>query len=246
MKRILFIAGACILAQLSSAQLKQGKIIYERKVNMHKRLTGDQESMRNMVPEFTTGKMQLLFSDHESIFKKMEEEEDIREQAGGAEEDRTVVRMGGDNEVYKNYGIGKVIELRELGPKKYIIEDSIRLLEWKLDEADTKTIKGYTCKKATAKNPQGLDILAWYTDQIVCTSGPEIFGGLPGMILELNIADGEIVFTPLEILNSADQKLVKAPTNGKKITRKEFQKMLEEQFGESASGGGPVIRIMRN
>ena len=66
------------------------------------------------------------------------------------------------------------------------------------------------------------------------------------MILELNIGDGEIVYTPLEIINTSDPKLVKAPTNGKKITRKEFQKMMEEEFGANASGGGPVIRIMRN
>ena len=41
-----------------------------------------------------------------------------------------------------------------------------------------------------------------------------------------------------------DKKLVKAPTNGKKTTRKEFQKMVEEQFGANP-GGGPVIRIHR-
>ena len=64
------------------------------------------------------------------------------------------------------------------------------------------------------------------------------------MILELNIGDGEIVFTALEIVNGGDQKLVKAPTNGKRITRKEFEKMMEEEFG-ARSGGGPVIRIIR-
>lgn len=246
MKRILIITSICLVTQLCFAQLKEGKIIYERKVNMHKRLTGEQESMRNMVPEFSTFKMQLLFSENESIFKQIEEEEDIRDQAGGPQENRMVVRMGGSNEVYKNYSSGKIIELRELGPKKYIIEDSVRLLQWKLDESDSKTIKGYNCKKAVTKNPQGAEVVAWYTEQITCPSGPETFGGLPGMILELNIGDGEIAFSPLEIVNSGDQEMVKAPTNGKKITRKEFQKMVEEQLGPGAAGGGPVIRIMRN
>ena len=63
------------------------------------------------------------------------------------------------------------------------------------------------------------------------------------MILELNIGDGEIVFTPLQISPQQDDaKLVKAPSNGKKITRKEFQKMVEDQFG-SNPGGDPVIHI---
>ena len=82
MKRTLIITGACLVIQLCFAQLKEGKIIYERKVNMHKRLTGEQESMRNMVPEFSTFKTQLVFSENESIFKQIEQEEDIRDQAG--------------------------------------------------------------------------------------------------------------------------------------------------------------------
>ena len=246
MKRLLIITGACLFSQLSMAQLREGKIIYERKVNMHKRLTGEQASMRNMVPEFSSFKMQLLFAENESMFRQLETEEDIRDQAGSPEEGRMVVRMGGDNEIYKNYATGKIIELRELGPKKYIIEDSIRIFSWKMDETDSKTISGYTCKKATTKNPRGEDIVAWYTDQIPCPSGPEAFGGLPGMILELNISDGEIVFSPVEIVSSADKKMVKAPANGKKISRTEFQKMLEDQLGPEAGRGGPVIRIMRN
>jgi GLPGLI family protein len=212
---------------------------------MHKRLTAEQETMKNMVPEFTTAKMQVLFSEHESVFKQLEEEEDIRDQAGAQEEGRMIVRMGVNNETYINYTAGKAVELRELGPKKYIIEDSIRLLKWKLDDADTKLIKGYTCKKATTKNAGEMDVIAWYTDQIVCPGGPELFGGLPGMILELNIAEGEIVFTAIDITDKAELKMVKAPVNGKKITRKEFQKMMDEQFGSSRDGG-PTIRIMRN
>lgn len=246
MKRVLIITGLSLVTQLCSAQLKEGKIVYERKVNMHKRLTGEQESMRNMVPEFSTFKMQMLFSESESIFKQVEEEQDIREQAENPQEGRMIIRMGGNNEVYKNYASGKIIELRELGPRKYIIEDTIRSLQWKLDESEAKTIKGYSCKRALTKNPQGAGIVAWYTDQITCPSGPESFGGLPGMILELNINDGEIVFSPLEIVDSGDKKLVSAPTNGKKIARKEFQKMMEEQLGPEAAGGGPVIRIRRD
>lgn len=245
MKKTILAAAACILAQVSIAQVKEGKIIYERKVNMHKRLTADQETMKNAIPEFTTAKVQLVFSGNETIFKQIEEEKDIRDQAGDPEEERTIVRMGVDNEVYKNYKTSKVIELRELGPKKYILEDSIRTLNWKLDDTETKTVKGFACKKATTKSPQGTDILAWYTDQIDCPGGPELFGGLPGMILELNISGGEIVFTPIEITDKADLKIVKAPANGKKISRREFQKMMEEQFGESRTGG-PVIRIMVN
>jgi GLPGLI family protein len=245
MKKILLVASGFLAASVSYSQVKEGMIVYERKLNMHKRLTGEQESMKNMVPEFSTFKLQLVFNNQESIFKQIEEGQDIREQADDGPEQRLIIRDGSNNQTYKNYSTGKTIELRELGPKKYIIEDSIRMHQWKLDEAATRFVKGFSCKKATTRDLRGSEVVAWYTDQILCPSGPESFGGLPGMILELNINDNEIVFSAIEISNASDQKLVKAPDNGKKITRKDFQKMMEQEFGPD-SGGGPVIRIRRN
>lgn len=247
MKRILFIIVAGLAVQMAAAQVRDGKIVYERKANIHKRLSPEQESMKNMIPEFDVSKVELLFSGDESIYRRIEEEEDIRETAGEPG-DRRVMRMrfGSDNQLYKNYSTQKAVELTELGPKKYIIEDSIRVQNWKLDDSETKEIKGYTCKKATATNARGAKIVAWYTEQIPCPSGPETWGGLPGMILEVDMGDGEMVFTAIEIVNKGDRKLVSAPTGGKKITRKEYQKMLEEQFGINPGGSGaPTIRIIR-
>lgn len=247
MKKGFAVVTLFFLVGHSFSQMKEGKIIYERKINMHKRIPEGDERMKNMIPEFNTSKVQLLFSETQSIYKNLPEEQDIRETAGeGEHADRVFIRMGGgDDETYKNYETGKSIEQRELGPRKYIIEDSLRKINWKLDEeASSKEIKGFTCRKAIGKSANGAAVIAWFTDKIICPSGPDIYGGLPGMILEVNIGDGEIIFTPLEISNLDDKKMVKAPSNGKKITRKEFQKMLDEQFGANP-GGGPVIRIHR-
>ncbi|MEO5682834.1 MAG: GLPGLI family protein [Chitinophagaceae bacterium] len=242
MKKILvvIIAGCCF--QLAVAQSKEGKIIYERKTNMHKRLPPENENMKAMIPEFSTGKQQLIFSGDESIFSSVPDEEDIRDQAG-QEGGRINIRMNsGSNETYKNYAAEKTVELRELGPKKYIIEDTLRKLSWKLGD-DTMLIKGYHCKKATTKNRQGDNIVAWYTEEIASPSGPEQFGGLPGIILQLDIADGWIVFSPLNIETTTGKQLVKIPSGAKKVTRPEFQKMLDEASGPS-TGSGPQIRII--
>jgi GLPGLI family protein len=241
MKKILVTLAAGLCFQLAIAQLKEGKIIYERKSNMHKRLSPENENMKAMIPEFNTGKQQLLFSGDESIFSAMPDEEDIRDQAG-QEGGRINIRMNsGSSETYKNYATEKIVELRELGPKKYIIEDTLRKLAWKLND-DTMLIKGYHCKKATAKNRQGDNIVAWYTEEIATPSGPEQFGGLPGLILQMDIGDSWVVFTTLDIQTGTGKQLVKAPTGAKKVTRQEFQKMMDEAFGPST--GGPQIRII--
>jgi GLPGLI family protein len=242
MKRLLCILPAAFLLQTVSAQIKEGTIIYKRKVDIHRRITD--ESTKAMVPQFDTSKLQLIFSGNESIFKKVQEEEDIRDHAGD-DGNRIFIKFGGpDNETYKDFANEKITELRELGPKKYIIEDTLKKQNWKMED-ETKAIDGFNCKKAVTKNNENKEVIAWYAEDIQSPTGPEQYGGLPGAILELSVNDGEIVFSAIDIKKGVDKKLVKAPSNGKKITRKEFQKMVDDEFGPNPNGG-PVIRIIRN
>src|SRR5450432_4160745 len=141
MKKILITVTAGLCLHFAMAQVKAGKVIYERNTNMYKRLPPENENMKTMIPEFNTDKQQLLFSGDESVFTSLPDEADIRDQAGQDGGNRINIRMGGgNNETYKNYATEKIIELRELGPKKYIIEDSLRKLAWKLTD-DTITLK---------------------------------------------------------------------------------------------------------
>jgi len=56
-----------------------------------------------------------------------------------------------------------------------------------------------------------------------------------------------VVFTAEDIdTKGLDKGLVHAPTDGKKITREAFRKMMEDQFGPGAGGGRATIRIIRN
>jgi len=226
--------------------VKEGRIVYKRKINIHRRM--EDESMKRMVPEFDSARSELLFSADQSLYRNIKEAEDIRDQAG-QDQDGPVVRMrfgGGDDQTYKNYTLEKMTQQREMGPKKYIIEDSFPHYTWKMEQ-DTQTIHGYLCKKATTKGRQGNAVTAWYTEEIQCPSGPEEYGSLPGLILQLDINDGEVVFSPDDIdTKSLDKGLVHAPTDGKKITREAFRKMVEDRFGPGAGGGRPVIRIIRN
>src|SRR6476619_3259970 len=144
MKKGFILALLIFLVGHSFSQMKEGKIIYERKINMHKRIPEGDERMKNMIPEFNTSKVQLLFSESQSIYKNLPEEQDIRETAGEGEDGKRVfIRLGGgEDETYKNYETGKAIEQRELGPKKYIIEDTLRKINWKMDEdGSSKEIK---------------------------------------------------------------------------------------------------------
>ncbi len=154
MKKLALISIATVIAFCTvSAQTKEGAIIYECKVNNHKRITDEQ--MRAYIPEFRTTKHQLLFSDSVSVFKAVVNEESP-EPSGDGGGGMRIMRFGAGGEtgeLYKNFAEAKSIEQREMGEKQFIIADTIRKQKWRLWD-ETKTIAGHICHKATAKQMQ--------------------------------------------------------------------------------------------
>jgi GLPGLI family protein len=262
MKKVVYLAGLLLGSSGLFAQVHEGVITYERKINMHRRIQDEQ--MRAMIPEFRTSKHLLLFSDSTSVYKAVPEDE--MPEAGAEGGGRMIIRAGGgDNgELYKNFAEWKSIESRDLGAKTYIIEDSIRQRSWKLT-GETKVILGYTCRKAvstetmmmgggirinmngnnsstdTANRPQPkqVQVEAWYAEGITAPVGPESYGMLPGVILELNVDNGAMIFSAVDIKKEVAKKDIKEPKKGKKVTRKEFMEMQRELMGN----GGRTIRF---
>jgi GLPGLI family protein len=241
MKKFVFALSTLLTAHACMAQIKEGTIVYERKIDMHKRIQDEQ--MKAMIPQFRSTKHQLLFSDSTSIYKVVAEDEapDPFASEGGP---RVVMRMGGsEGEQYRNFSQSKLVESRELGAKTYIIQDSIKQQPWKLTD-ETKTILNYSCKKATRTNERGQTIEAWYTESIPCPAGPEGFASLPGAILQINVNNGDVVYNATSVSDKVDKKEIKEPTKGKKISKEEFAKMMTEMYGAPGPGGGRVIRVM--
>jgi GLPGLI family protein len=73
------------------------------------------------------------------------------------------------------------------------------------------------------------EVVAWYTDQIESSAGPDNYFGLPGLILYLDVDNGTMVYTPVK-LEPLGKELVVAPTKGNKITKEEYRKMMQQQF----------------
>lgn len=243
MKKItlsLLLIGAVLQA---FGQQNEGVVLYDQKINMHKRM--QDESMKAMVPEFRTNKMQLLIRATESLFKAAAQPNEEEENTdGNGTTVRMVIRVP-QNETYRNYETQKSVELRELAGQKFLIEDTLRRMPWKL-AGETKKIQGYDCMKATMTNKAtNQPIVAWFTEAIPVPSGPAGFGGLPGLILEADVNDGDMIYTltkaEFKKLGAADIKL---PSGGKKITEAEFTKKRDEFMKEMGGQGG--IRIIRN
>ncbi|GAB2813408.1 GLPGLI family protein [Ferruginibacter profundus] len=239
MKKIIALLVAAVMAQYSNAQVNEGKVAYDEIIDMHRRIPKENEEMKAMIPQYRTNKFELSFADNKSLYKAAEEEPDLSEQQGGG----IVMRFAGnDNIFYKDFTTQTTIEKKSLMEKEFIVEDSIRNIPWKLVDGETKTIAGHVCKKATGKSQMGLDMIAWYAEDIALSSGPAQFGGLPGLILGMDVNQGEFVYTATTIDKTVKKTDLKAPAKGKKVTPAEFAKARKELMGD---GNGPV-RIVTN
>jgi GLPGLI family protein len=79
--------------------------------------------------------------------------------------------------------------------------------------------------------PKEITITAWYTPEIPVNQGPENYWGLPGLILEVN--DGKTVILCSKIVMNAKEKAeIKAPTNGKVISQKEYDETVVKKMDE--------------
>jgi GLPGLI family protein len=109
---------------------------------------------------------------------------------------------------------------------KYIIQEKIDT-NWVLT-TETKLIDEKTCYKATTtyygKNSLkefSYPIIAWYCPEIPLPYGPAGFGGLPGLILELQ--KNKVTFGAIKIdLNSKKKTLTKMPLKGELIFKEDF------------------------
>jgi len=77
-----------------------------------------------------------------------------------------------------------------------------------------------------------------------------LFGGLPGMIMEANANDGEVIFTAKKIeFKKLSKDDFRKPSGGKKVIEAEFTKQREawmKEMGIQNGGSGGGIRIIRN
>jgi len=258
MKKMLFSISMLICAFSLHAQMKEGKVLYERTISFQPRQNMNPDAAANM-PRSRTDRFELSFAKNQSIWEILPDLESNDENAGGGGGMRFMRFGGADDVTYFNFETGKRVDQRELASKTYIVEDSIRKLSWKLS-GETKTVLNHTARKATAQRigtrfimgmengqmkrqevADTTNITAWFTTEIPVPAGPEFGGQLPGLILELEMNNGRMVYKAVEISPKVTASNIKEPKGGKKMTAEEFtkerDKVMEEMRRNMPAGG---------
>lgn len=265
MKKIQLLLALLVgLSITAMAQMKEGKISYERKVNMHRSLPDPQ--MKSMIPEFRTDKFELLFNESASLYRSVVDDEapdPFANAGGGGGGMRMNFRMP-TTTTYTDIAKQTQYEERAFFEKEFLIVDSLKQYKWKLSE-ETKTIAKQLCKKATTmitapqqmrvrinrggenntdsasnapKPPKETELVVWYAENIPVSIGPDNYSGLPGVIMEMDVDNGAQVTTAVEVSTKYPKKELIQPTKGDKMTRAQFQEQMQKLMQEMQRGGG--------
>lgn len=238
MKYIIFIVLLVFETGVSaqSTFIYSGRIQYERKVNQHLNLDDDSEwmlEMKKQIPKFVTDVFELDFSSDVSVYKLARENQDNKYMWGGKPSTTDII--------IQNHTSRQLSIQRDIFEQTYLLQDSLRNLQWRITE-EKREIAGFDCRKAVTRICDSVYVVAFYTDQIPVSSGPESFGNLPGMILGLAVPRLSITWfaTRVELTTPTAQKL--QPTlKGKKTNWVKYNADLQKAMKDWGKDGAQNI-----
>ena len=119
--------------------------------------------------------------------------------------------------IYRDREKGETFDVMTLLNKDYVIQDSIICQNWKIKN-DMREIAGHICMNASFYDTiKGKEVIAWFALDLPVSIGPDKYCGLPGMILEINEANGALVYTATSVLLSNETVDILKPVVKKKI-----------------------------
>ena len=229
-KRNFFFLSVLILSSFSFAQdyISEGRIVFERRTNLEKRYKGQEKNRWIRNADLSTPKIdvfELLFNENLSVFKPVESD---------VPDDRSWFTMTNITAQDFVNNIRKQ-EFNLLGTS-INLEDEKKTRTWRMTES-TRNIAGYECRQALWIANDTVRIYAWYAEELLLSSGPETFNGLPGTILGLALEDGGVVYFAKEVQKKSVKPEEHVPQPKKKdiYSEEQLKQLIKERFSSYGS-----------
>ncbi len=210
-----------ISAESPAQFITKGRIEYERKTNQHafmdENSVWDAMAKKNL-PKFVTYYFDLTFDNGRTLYKPGRDADVRQNKYWGV--------FDADNIISVDLDSNRIVTQKSVYGDMYLISDSLRNIQWKIG-SEIRQIAGFDCRKAVGRVMDSIVVIAFYTDEIIPSGGPESFNGLPGMILGIAIPRMHTTWyaTKLQLapVNASD---IAAPKKGKKYAGADFKKEL--------------------
>ncbi len=176
---IVFLANSTLFGQFHDSFT----IHFVKKTNLHKSL-GDEswtEQIKKVIPKYVNDKFILTYKNGTSIYKGIVEEENEK----SSQVPEWVHSSVAGIEILQTKDSFKM--RKDIMEIKVQIKDTIWKLNWKINATERRNIAGFDCRKAVATFNDSIIIYAFYAEELVGSTGPELIQGLPGAILGLGI-----------------------------------------------------------
>jgi GLPGLI family protein len=227
---IFLLSGMTLELNAQARFIDYGKITFERSQNQYL-LIGQEKIDASMVlqemaktyPHLIKDQFVLDFNANQSSYKLAKENE---EQKIFWE----ISSPNMDNKRVMNFKENTSAEGLTFYGASLLVEDNLRKYTWKIAD-EVRTIAGFECRKATTTICDSVVVVAFFTDEIPVSGGPESFNGLPGMILGLAVPRLYTTWfaTKLELVTPASESFI--------ITGKRKKKTFTEYMQEVVKAG---------
>ncbi len=254
MRKSIFVFGLLFTLGMVKAQnanngfLLSGSVVYEEIIKLDIQLEGMDAQMAAQIPKERKTEKVLHFTEEEALYEN--HQSDDAEDAEPMESSGMMIKMyKPENISYIDLTDKKLIEQKEFMSRVFLIESDLAQEKWKMT-GNQRAILEYACQEAITE-VEGKEVHAWFTPQISVAAGPGRYNSLPGLVLAVEMNDGDYKINAISVeLKPVDKSMLKKPTKGKKVTREEYQAIVAEKMKEmGVEGGGAgsthsvVIRI---
>ena len=178
---------------------------------------------------------------NQSLARKKQIEEQMKNQAGNANVNITVKSIGytpTSSTDYFYFAKENKFFTKERVYNYYLVEEPPTKINWKITK-DTTSFSGVHCQKATTTF-KGRKWTAWYATELPFQSGPWKLNGLPGLIIEAydDTKTVSFQFAGMENVSEAQNEPVKTNVNsGAQVT------MSDGGFAVFSAGAGGVNSV---
>ncbi|TKC07632.1 GLPGLI family protein [Pedobacter frigoris] len=228
----LLLAATCSFAQNARFPFS-GVIEYEKSINMFAMMKKNMnessgsfwrdmyDNYKRSQPQFKILKSTLAFSTNKTVFTPIA---DTEAQRGFFFGNDPIVSQ--NNTIHTDFATGMFTAQKTVYEETFLLKDTIRQINWKLT-SEMRTIAGYECRRANAIILDSIYVVAFYTDKIPVSGGPESFTGLPGMILGVALPHENITWFAKTVTDkSVSTAEMKIPSKGKAATYKSLKETI--------------------
>jgi len=215
-----------LLANFVSAQ-KQGTIVYEHTINLHKSLSPKQQALKAMIPETTTQKIQFTFNEESGCLKNLPTD---------SPKGMTIKVDGSDKRTWFSFQQKVYRKYIDIDDELYHSENAIDVDDAK-PTGNSKKILNYVCDEYKSADDS---YCFWVSKELPKHLTPMVPLFLDGAILA--IENEKMNFLAISFSKEIDTKHL-IPLESDEITQEQYEDLQEEKMSEMKAKGGKVMKI---